>query len=1052
MQTSFRGRIVTRQDVIGAMRDFDRNYAGTEEYTSWLTHKSRKYLVWYNGLQYPPKHILSLVTGIGIAEFSGGEQTNRVFTDLGFKVVEVAGVKPSTGVLSSLSSQIKGIFAGKKSESSSDFEEPVIPGFSVRNSAQETDSKYVSSESTRSHGSPILQTASTEAIIVVTEDGNDELPSVPLTGQHQGDANVSPINWSQVPISVLTDRLAQRGGGGAQTARIIGAKRCRTVADVMKISDEQWLRCNGYSPNALAILHEELIALLTSPVSVHVVEEESHQVVQPDNEKTDTTEGPEYITLSHPAAIDTSLNGNLTAQFDQGHDNLVMSHDLHGVSPSSAPAEQPNDITKMVIDDWTQVPVTALTRRLTLSKGGARVIRAIHETRCRTLADIIEQTDEQWLKCRSFGQGSLHILHEELDALTALYEVRPSHTKLEPALNAATLPLNDPYWYPREWSELRNLLDIYGRQRLAAIPISGLVSPLRAQPMGDEVADKVVNHCTSMAELLAGDPSASSGTSFLMRFNSIQLNLLKVTATDYLRSELHVQPRNNETNKTSRFIATDSLQDERHRQPPYPGTLWEQIQDKLLISAAESLKSVSFRDVASEIQTIRVRNALLRHLSSDCSLYDLVIIRVEKLLEIPNLGVKSLDALKQELIDILNHLQPANDAVRQAELLPDTTDYELISDATVAAVTKQDWLSVRQSVDSLLNSREIDILKAYHGGFGANETLAAIGDRLGLTRERVRQIKSRASYRFQRRISAEVAARVFHDYALAKLATAGIEATPAALWVAPDDPRVVEDDERWLMDWFGDIYGRDWYTQWLLASAMHDNSDLQAIVGLTALSALVQFLRTYSYRPLNLEEALVVARTSEPAINAYELRVQLEEHPEVRVFPHGDLQIGHASWRWFDPQRARESRRVEWALRLIHAPATPTEIARVIRERLGVMEVSAFGVADACDRDPAVFFAQDGAYGLVIWQNTLSLREPLMNLLESGPLLLTELAVEWGKRFAAPFAPELVMATLHHCQEHFYPAKPLCWARKDMQEPLLYDPTAFTFERLMPTL
>jgi hypothetical protein len=954
--------------------------------------------------------------------------------------------------LSSLSSQIKGLFAAKKSESSSDFEEPVIPGFSVRNSTQKTDGKYVSSKEMHSSDSPAPQTARTEAIIAVAEDGHDELLSAHLPGQQQGDAGEPPIVWSEVPVSALTDRLAQRGGGGAQTARIIGAKRCRTVADVMKIPDEQWLRCNGYSPNALAILHEELLALLTSPVSVHAVEEESHQVVQPDNEKTDTTEGPKYITLSHPAAIDASLIDSLTAQFDQGHDNLVLSHNLHGVPPSSDPAEQPNDITKIVIDDWTQVPVAALTHRLTLRQGAARVIRAIHETRCRTIADIIEKTDEQWLKCRSFGQGSLHLLHEELAALTALYEVRPSHTKSEPAPNAATLPLNDPYWYPREWSELRNLLDIYGRQRLTAIPISGLVPLLRAQPMGDEVADKVANQCTSMAELLAGDPSTSSSNSFLMRFNSIQLNLLKVTATDYLRSELHVQPRNNETNKTSVLLATDSLQDGLHRQPPHPGTLWEQIQDKILISKAVHLKSVSFRDVASEFQTIRVRNALLRHLSSDCSLYDLVIIRVEKLLEIPNLGVKSLDALKQELIDILNHLQPANDAVRQAELLPDTTDFELVSDADVAAVTKQDWLSVRQSIDSLLTSRQIEILKAYHGRFGVNETLATIGDRLGLTRERVRQIKSKASYSFQRRISAEVAASAFYDYALAKLATAGIEATPAALWVAPDDPRVVEDDERWLFDWFEDIYGRDWYTQWLLSSALHDNSDLQAIVGLTALSALVQFLRTYSYRPLNLEEALVVARASEPAINAYELRVQLEEHPEVRLFTHGDLQIGHASWQWFDPQRARESRRVEWALRLMHAPATPTEIARVIRERLGVMDVSAFGVADACDRDTAVFFAQDGAYGLVIWQNTPSLRQPLMNLLESGPLLLTELADQWGKRFDSPFDPESVMATLHHCQEHFYPIKPLSWARKDLQEPLLYDPSAFTFERLMPTL
>ena len=87
MQTSFKGHIVTRQDVFNAMRDFDQKYAGTEEYIDWLSYKSHKYLVWNNGLQYPPKHILSLAIGISTTEFSGGEQTNRVFTDLGFALV-----------------------------------------------------------------------------------------------------------------------------------------------------------------------------------------------------------------------------------------------------------------------------------------------------------------------------------------------------------------------------------------------------------------------------------------------------------------------------------------------------------------------------------------------------------------------------------------------------------------------------------------------------------------------------------------------------------------------------------------------------------------------------------------------------------------------------------------------------------------------------------------------------------------------------------------------------------------------------------------------------
>jgi hypothetical protein len=219
-----------------------------------------------------------------------------------------------------------------------------------------------------------------------------------------------------------------------------------------------------------------------------------------------------------------------------------------------------------------------------------------------------------------------------------------------------------------------------------------------------------------------------------------------------------------------------------------------------------------------------------------------------------------------------------------------------------------------------------------------------------------------------------------------------------------------------------------------------------------ALTAVVQFLNYYSYRPLNLEEALVIAQACEPHIKTHNLRAQLEEHPEIRLFVHGDLQIGHVTWRWFDPQRARASRRVEWALRLIHSPASPTEIAQVIRDRLGVMDVSAFSVADACERDPDGFFEQDGAYGLAIWQETHSLRQPLLELLADGSLQVTEFADRWAKRFTLPFSPELVLAALHIGRDNFYTVGPLRWTCTDTKKISAYDLHSFSFEDLMPTL
>ncbi len=486
-------------------------------------------------------------------------------------------------------------------------------------------------------------------------------------------------------------------------------------------------------------------------------------------------------------------------------------------------------------------------------------------------------------------------------------------------------------------------------------------------------------------------------------------------------------------------------------------TLWMQLQDKLNSRSADYLKSVLLTSVANNIRTVRARNALLRKMPSDYTLYDLMMSTDEELLKVPNLGVKSLEDLKQELVDLLNHLLSLSSSlIQQAELLPPilaiTPDPKLFSTGKSTGVANYDWQMIRQLVNKLLTSRHIDILQAYYGQYQIGETLAIIGDRLGLTRERVRQIKSKASTEFRRQISAEMAALAFHDYALAKLAQVGAEATPAVIWTATEDSRIVAKDELWLLNWFRDMYGHDWYTRWIAAGGLQDQGKLQAVTGLAAVSAVVNFLGTYSYRPLSREEALAVAHISEPSISAYDLYIRLEEHPDVRLFRYGDLQIGHVSWRWFNPQRSRESRQVEWALRLMHAPASPEEIARVIRERLGVIDVSAFYVADACDRNPKIFFQQDDIYGLVIWKRASTLRQPLMNLLANGSLSLPEIVDLWGRQYGSSSNAELVFAALHHFQDSFCSIKPLYWARKDVASKSFDDPSLFSFENLMPTL
>ena len=84
METSFLHKVVTRQDILDALHEFGRQHPNTDSYDSWLEKGNYKYSVPYDGRKYPPKHILSMATGISTDDFNGGEQTNRVFRQLGF--------------------------------------------------------------------------------------------------------------------------------------------------------------------------------------------------------------------------------------------------------------------------------------------------------------------------------------------------------------------------------------------------------------------------------------------------------------------------------------------------------------------------------------------------------------------------------------------------------------------------------------------------------------------------------------------------------------------------------------------------------------------------------------------------------------------------------------------------------------------------------------------------------------------------------------------------------------------------------------------------------
>lgn len=82
----FRGKDITKDMVVRELEKFDAEYPDTNNYDNWLEDNSYKYALEHRGKLYPPKYIFSRLTGIDVSEFSGGDQTDNVFRELGFVI------------------------------------------------------------------------------------------------------------------------------------------------------------------------------------------------------------------------------------------------------------------------------------------------------------------------------------------------------------------------------------------------------------------------------------------------------------------------------------------------------------------------------------------------------------------------------------------------------------------------------------------------------------------------------------------------------------------------------------------------------------------------------------------------------------------------------------------------------------------------------------------------------------------------------------------------------------------------------------------------------
>ena len=77
----------TSEQIIAAAGRFDAELRGAPEWLGWEENQAHKHALVIAGRRYPVKKVLSLATGIPVANFSGGEESTSFLSTRGFEVV-----------------------------------------------------------------------------------------------------------------------------------------------------------------------------------------------------------------------------------------------------------------------------------------------------------------------------------------------------------------------------------------------------------------------------------------------------------------------------------------------------------------------------------------------------------------------------------------------------------------------------------------------------------------------------------------------------------------------------------------------------------------------------------------------------------------------------------------------------------------------------------------------------------------------------------------------------------------------------------------------------
>ena len=373
-----------------------------------------------------------------------------------------------------------------------------------------------------------------------------------------------------------------------------------------------------------------------------------------------------------------------------------------------------------------------------------------------------------------------------------------------------------------------------------------------------------------------------------------------------------------------------------------------------------------------------------------------------------------------------------------------------------------------------LQIRQQEVVKYYHGYDGTPKNLQQIGEILGITRERVRQIKKTVNTKINQGADNHlITTTIFH---LLSKSIRDILSRYGGFCAVEKLQEIIHqrlgwgNKEQWIINWFNEAFGEGW-----ICLGSDDYKIVNGVCYLKSgelfqdfLAQPVARLQRYGYRPLALEEcqnliqkmdgAVYNCDSSSIAFDSGRLLNVITSYPSLKVYQYGKTLIGLKAWTWFNPEKpmtvAGQASLIEWYLRMTNEPATAKAIANGIESQLGNFRLTPFDVADICEKHPYRFQVDDnGAYGLLFWEESSKYRQDLTELLSDEPLSIEQIVEVLSAQ--EPADTMLIVAALNF-SDSFIETVPFEWVLKPQTDTIktedTFDYTKLTFEDLIPKL